>query len=491
MFQRSLIISASAAVLLCGTSAFALTADQVWAEWQAAGSAGGGASVTAATEAKDGSTLRLNGVKMAGKDGSGDVTISEVVLTEEADGSVAIRPGDISIDLPPGQGSMAIKHDGMVVTVHEDPGGRGYGVSANGIGLVMDIVTSSGAQSGKVAGNVELSSLSGRYSNQTDGIQVDMSTARAVYNLQQVDPAAGLDSDTTSDTADIKIAGKLTIPAGVNLMAIQGSAAFWNAVSQGLMFDLKMTQGVSKGTINDRNPMFPLQASFEAQPGSTSLVANESRLRLEAQAPGVKMDVSPAGAPAPIPASADLFGMSFEMPIKAPEGGAFELGLKVSNLVLGEGAWSLFDPSGALARDPADLSLMLTGTTKIDLPAITIAEEAGTAPPVPEPLSLDIKELGLKFAGAALSGTGAFTFDNSALAFGGPPMPIGVANLRLEGGNKLIDSLIAAGLLPEQDAMGARMMMAMFGKPEGDDILSSQIEAKEGGSIFVNGQQIQ
>jgi hypothetical protein len=187
----------------------------------------------------------------------------------------------------------------------------------------------------------------------------------------------------------------------------------------------------------------------------------------------------------------DALGMTFEMPVTAPDGGAYELGLTLGNLVLGEGAWAMFDPTGALPRDPADLSLLLTGTAKLDLPAITIAESGGAVPPVPEPLTLDIRELAVKAAGAALSGTGAFTFDNSALAMGGPPMPVGTANLRLEGGNKLIDALIAAGLLAEQDAMGARMMMAMFGKPEGDDILTSQIEAKEGGSIFVNGQQIQ
>lgn len=490
MFQRSLMFSAAAAVLLCSTSAFALTTDQVWAEWQAAASAGEG-SVTAATEAKDGTTLRLNGVKMAGKDGGGDVTISEVVLTEEADGSVAIRPGDITVTLPPDQGSMAIKHNGLVVTVHEDAGGRGYGVTADAIGMIMDIVGQAGAPGGKVAGNIELTALNGRYSNQTDGVNVDLSTSRAVYNLQQVDPAAGLDSDTTSDTADIKVSGKLAIPAGVDLMAIQGSTAFWKAVSDGLAFDLSMSQGVSKGTIDDRNPAFPLRASFEAQPGTTTVSADGSKLRLETQAPGLVMEIAPAGAPAAIPASADMMGMTFEMPITAPEGGAFELGLTVANLVLGEGAWAMFDPSAALPRDPADLRLLLQGTAKMDLAAITLAEEAGTAPPVPEPLSLDIKELGLKLAGAALSGTGAFTFDNSMLAMGGPPMPIGTANMRLEGGNKLIDALIAAGLLPEQDAMGARMMMAMFGKPEGDDILTSQIEAKEGGSIFVNGQQIQ
>ena len=71
------------------------------------------------------------------------------------------------------------------------------------------------------------------------------------------------------------------------------------------------------------------------------------------------------------------------------------------------------------------------------------------------------------------------------------PLPVGTADVRLEGGNKVIDALIKLGVMTEEDAMGARMMMAMFGQPAGDDVLTSKIEAREGGSIFVNGQQIQ
>jgi hypothetical protein len=107
-------------------------------------------------------------------------------------------------------------------------------------------------------------------------------------------------------------------------------------------------------------------------------------------------------------------------------------------------------------------------------------------PPVPAPESLNITELGLKVAGAALAGTGAFTFDNSA----GIPMPLGEANITITGANALIDGLIATGLMSQDDAMGARMMMGMFMVPAGDDSLTSKIEAKEGMQILVNGQPL-
>ena len=115
------------------------------------------------------------------------------------------------------------------------------------------------------------------------------------------------------------------------------------------------------------------------------------------------------------------------------------------------------------------------------------AEETGAMPPIPAPEKLDITDISLKVAGAALDANGAFTFDNSM----GIPMPLGTATVNVSGANALIDGLIATGLLQEQDAMSARMMMGMFMTPTGDDSLTSKIEAKEGFAIFVNGQQIQ
>ncbi|MFM7446009.1 MAG: DUF2125 domain-containing protein, partial [Tabrizicola sp.] len=70
--------------------------------------------------------------------------------------------------------------------------------------------------------------------------------------------------------------------------------------------------------------------------------------------------------------------------------------------------------------------------------------------------------------------------------------PLGEANVSITGATALIDGLIATGLISEDDAMGARMMMGMFMAPGAEpDSLTSKIEAKEGFAIFVNGQQIQ
>jgi hypothetical protein len=48
------------------------------------------------------------------------------------------------------------------------------------------------------------------------------------------------------------------------------------------------------------------------------------------------------------------------------------------------------------------------------------------------------------------------------------------------------------GLLPEDQAMGARMMMGMFARPgDGEDTLVSKIEVDgASGSISANGQRL-
>jgi hypothetical protein len=60
------------------------------------------------------------------------------------------------------------------------------------------------------------------------------------------------------------------------------------------------------------------------------------------------------------------------------------------------------------------------------------------------------------------------------------------------GANALIDRLIAARWLPEDQATGLRMMMALLTRPgQEPDTLTSRIEINEQGHVIANGQRIQ
>jgi Uncharacterized protein conserved in bacteria (DUF2125) len=182
-------------------------------------------------------------------------------------------------------------------------------------------------------------------------------------------------------------------------------------------------------------------------------------------------------------------GMDFRTPLTGTDAAPFRYMIKLDNLTVNEEAWAVVDPGAVLPRDPANIALDLTGKAVMDVGALFDTAETGGAPnPLPSIETLDIANLNLAVAGALMTGTGAFTFDNAT----GIPMPRGSADVSLTGGNALIDGLVAIGMVPEDQAASARMMMSMFMAPgDGEDTMTSKIEARDDGGIYVNDQRVQ
>ncbi|MEM7752446.1 MAG: DUF2125 domain-containing protein [Pseudomonadota bacterium] len=181
-------------------------------------------------------------------------------------------------------------------------------------------------------------------------------------------------------------------------------------------------------------------------------------------------------------------GMRLAMPVVPSEDAQdFGLRLNLTGLEVDQMLWGMIDPQGQLGRDPATLVIDLDGAVVMeeDIFDPAFAEQMTGAPG--QINSLNINEILLTLAGAQLTGEGEFAFNNE-----GPiPMPAGVVNMMLTGGNGLLDTLVGMGLVPEEQAMGARMMMGLFARPgEGDDTLVSTIEVQEDGSVLANGQRI-
>ena len=183
----------------------------------------------------------------------------------------------------------------------------------------------------------------------------------------------------------------------------------------------------------------------------------------------------------------------FQMPVGvADEPQDFSFLTRIVDLTVSDDIWAMFDPTNQLPRDPATLVIDTKGKAKllVDIMDPAAVEAAGEAPPA-ELHALDITALQAKIAGAELTGSGALTFDNSDLVtYGGMPAPTGKIDLKLVGGNTLMDKLVAMGLLPEDQVMGFRMMLSMFANATGEDELTSTLEFKDGG-FFANGQQLQ
>ncbi|MEL7115343.1 MAG: DUF2125 domain-containing protein [Pseudomonadota bacterium] len=202
----------------------------------------------------------------------------------------------------------------------------------------------------------------------------------------------------------------------------------------------------------------------------------------------------------------------FPFPIKAAIGAAeydvaapvmgsdapqpFTYNLSLTDVELDETLWSLFDPGQALPRDAATLRMALSGemgTTMdlLDFPAWMAIEQTGENPFSIH--SVDINEVYLAAVGAVFTGQGAFTFNMDDLTtFDGVPAPTGEVEMQVTGANALIDTLIAAGFISDEDAMGARMFMGLFARPgEGaDDLVSNIVVDGATGAVSANGQRL-
>jgi hypothetical protein len=485
------------ALLMSGTAHAALTADQVWQSWKDAG-AFVGLTVSAATENNSSGVLTLNGVTIA-PEGTSGLTISDLTLTEESDGSVTIAPGaDIGVTMTGDtEGFVKLTHDGLTLVAREADGGLAYDYQAAQLDVAYDStypgVSFDGTEAPKVtaAGTVGFTNLSGVYSdtpgtNRTFGL--DIAADVLAYNTSQDDPGMELKQTTTSETQGVEMSFDLALPTTIALAAMQSPADFATALNEGLSLSASTKQGDSSGTMKQENAFMPMDLVIKASGGEATALFNKDAFQIKSMAAGLDIESAAGALPVPVKVTSGPMEFGMTSPVIANEvAGDYGFVLKLSQFSLNEEAWAMFDPNGALPRDAADVAIDISGKAKIDIPAMIAANEVGGPPVVPAPETLNITELGLKVAGAALAGTGAFTFDNSM----GIPMPLGEANISVTGANALIDGLIATGLLAEEDAMGARMMMGMFMVPGANaDELTSKIEAKEGMQILVNGQPL-
>ena len=166
---------------------------------------------------------------------------------------------------------------------------------------------------------------------------------------------------------------------------------------------------------------------------------------------------------------------------------------RIIDLTISDNLWALFDPEEKLPRGPLTYILNVTGTGNwlVDIFDEKFQSEQ-SATPKGKLHSLTLNELRLEVAGTDLTGNGAFTFDNDDLtSYDGIPAPTGTLDLKLSGGNTLLDTLVEMGLLQEEQAMGARMGLSLFTiKDDGRDTLISHIEATGDGKVLANGQRL-
>lgn len=505
MTKWTLAGSTALATLAFGGMAQAqVTPEEVWQNWKDL-SATYGQQLSATRESRDGDTFSVEGLRIVAEQ-EGVLVVAEiddVDFTDLGDGTVEITmspayPMTITVDPEEGETEqttieVAISQPGLSVIAGGSADETSYDFSAPTVNLKVEGIDGVDAAAVDLTVDVTFTGLEGSYlisGTETREMTSAFSADSMAMAIAAKDPDTSSSFDMTATVAALEGTSDTTLVEGAMDMA-----ELTDALKAGFAASGGFTYGKTAFAMDFVDPADSFKASGAAETGTFTFGLDEGSMAYGAGGTGVTMTVSGAQIPFPeLTASYAEAGFDLLMPIsKSDVAEDFRFVTRLVGLTVSDALWGMFDPGNVLPRDPATLVLDTSGKARLDFDIMDPAQSEAMANAAPGDLeSLDVNELKLSVGGAELTGAGAFTFDNTDLVtFDGMPAPTGTLNLKLVGGNGLLDKLVQMGLIPDDQAMGARMMMGMFARPgDGADTLTSTIEFKDKG-LYANGQRLQ
>ena len=495
---------AAAVLIITAQGAFAdVTAQDVWSDWKAY-MTGTGYTVTG-TESQSGNVLTVSDISMTmplpDQDGTGGLTMPEIQFIENGDGTVNVMlPKDFPMTFA-GEGDgekfsaeILYSHDGSPMVVSGDTSAMTYDYATSQATITLGKLIGDGEEmpEGALKASVMINDFAAntvmQIADQRSYTQTS-SMAEVTYDLAFQDPDSDDAGTVTGSLKNVTGTAVSSIPSGLD------SPEMPALIKAGLSVDANVAYTGGNSAISvTGSDSFDMQSTSAG--GSFGVTMSKDGLSYDVGQKDISVNVSGSEIPFPLALSMAETGFKLLMPVsQSDEEQDFGLGITLRDFAVPEMLWGMVDPTGTLPHDPATIVLDLAGKGKLlfDMfdPESMKAMERGAQKPG-EFNAVTIKQLLVTAAGAKLTGTGDFTFNNEDLVtFDGMPAPDGSANIELVGANGLIDNLITMGLLSDSDAMGARMMMGMFGVPgEGEDTLTSEIKVSEDGQIHANGQRI-
>jgi hypothetical protein len=502
-FRRHAALPAASvlAILAATSAAFAqVTAAEVWENWKALMGASGEATITAIEEPSgDALTVRDLRVVVVQPDVTMTMDFGTHVFTGQADGSVKVAMPERYTILMEGEGpemTMALSinqaNAGMVVTGSGDT--LDNTLTADEMRVTVDSMRVDGEEV-DLEVDVVLTGLVGSYRTVgTDAMDI-------VSRLTATGMAV-----TASGTPPEPDQGPFSLQASFEgieaaTSGFFGAEMFANpdlaqALAMGFRTDTQFSHGRATYQIETADPMQgSVVVSGSSASGNLAVRLDSEGLSYGGGNTGLSLAVEAAAMPLPdLSATIAETGFNLTMPLQqsdAPQDFGFLLQLR--DLAVSNTIWNLADPGNILPRDPATFVIDLAGKANWLVNILDPATAQGPMDGAPgEVHSLDIRSVELAAGGARLTGTGAFTFDNSDTdSFDGLPRPEGAVDLRLAGGNGLIQKLAQMGLLPPDQVMAAQMMLGLFARQTGEpDVLTSRIEVTPDGALVANGQRL-
>ncbi|WP_171132198.1 DUF2125 domain-containing protein [Ruegeria sp. HKCCA5014] len=481
-----------------------VTAKDVWADWQSY-MASVGYTVTG-DEATSGNVTTISNMVMAldlpDTDGQIEITMPEMTMTENGDGTVSLNfPESFPIVLSgAGEGEefsaeIQYTNSGLSMDVSGTPEDIVYDYVADNLTLDLTSITvgDETIPQDAMGANISINNVTGKTRmlvGEKRDVDQSFTASDATYAFVFDDPESDDAGQIRGQMGQLVMEGKSTIPTNVDATDVQ---AFYDA---GFSGEGSFTYGSGSAEVQGTAEGESFSLSSSSEGGRLAGSIDAGHLAYDVEQNSAKVAVTTADLPFPIEVAMEKAGFKFDFPLMASdEIQSFSFGMNLTDFTMSDVLWSLFDPAGSLPRDPATIVVDTSGTGKVlvDFMDEEAVETFATGDVTPGELhSLKINELLVSLVGAKLTGDGDFTFDNTnTQAFGGMPTPAGVANLQLVGANALIDKLIGMGLITENDALGARMMMGLMAVPgEEPDTLNSKIEFTEDGQILANGQRL-
>ena len=480
-----------------------LTAEEVWKDWQSNFTSFG--YTYSANEERTGDQLILTDLIVSSatpeNDGSSQITLDRIVLTEQSDGSVSVSlpevsPFEMTSDTEAGGRAtvnMNIVQDALRITATGTPANLNYDYTAKSMAIVSTRIE----MDGQVL-PAETNSFEARFEEMSGASNVLLDTMRRntqslqvaefQYSFNLGEPDSSDQADVSGGAANLQFSGSSATPLEVvqaDNMAEMLDAGF--SVDGTFTFQDGRSQITAVGD-DDR-----FAGAFTSTSGDLKVTMGEKGLTYGVTQNGLNAQIASDSIPVPVEFSVETAGLNLQMPLRqSDQARDFGLGLQLNGFAMSDILWGLFDPAAQLPRDPATIIADVSGKGRLlfdflDPEAASLSGNPNITPAEVE--TLDINQLQISVAGAELKGTGAFRFDNSA---GGAQRPVGGVDLMLAGGNTLLDRLVAIGIVPQEQATGVRMMMGLLAVPgDAPDTLNSRIEINDQGHISANGQRIQ
>lgn len=497
--------SAALALVLPGSAAFAdVSAQDVWALWQE--QMGQYGYTIKADESQSGDTLTLNNVAMhidiPEEGGTVDVTLDQIVFKENGNGTVTMivpetlpirlkvdpaKEGEESVDMV-----MTMTSDDMATVLSGTPDNLTQTMDAGMMGIALSSLIVDGKPVSLGAVNLNMTGVSSQSNTQRGAVIVskqNLSAQTLDYVIDVTDPEGeGGRVFMKGTLAGLTGTGDSKLPEGIDM---QDMAA---AMRAGFGFDGGFTHQGGSTEFDITGDGDQMQGKSSTTGGAFRIAMDAGQLIYDVASTGMAVDLM--GSDIPLPVSFQMGEAAFKlmMPLsKSDDLQDYQVAITLGDFTMADMLWGIFDPTGQLPRDPATVAVDVSGKVKLTHDLMDEQQMAGLGDTPPGEIhAADINGLTVRAAGAELTGNGGFTFDNTDMvSFDGIPRPEGMMNLRLVGGNGLLDKLVAMGFVPEDQAMGARMMMGLFAIPgEGEDTLTSKIEINAEGHVLANGQRL-